>query len=317
MQVEQSTRLERGTRERIDQLPEADLELLSDYSRSAGRSRVTEEEAAHLRTLSLIKNALAKFDLSKNEVRVYLFLARFGAQKAQRVAEALGVHRTEAYKILRRLEKQGLVSCLFERPMKFVAAPFERALESLIEERRHRIYQLERRKKELLDIWLSLPAPTEFKTPSETFQVLEGRRQISVKANDLLHGCERELLMVVSDRTLLWLFNSPFFDELDEIARSRRLDVRILTHFSPTSTYVLEQIKLGEGDFAYLGSEESPGFMVSDGRQMILMMDGEREEGKPFSMWTNYAAIVKSFRLLFTLLWKREPAASVPQLVKV
>jgi len=79
---------------------------------TAGRSKVTEEEAEHLKALKSIKNALIKFDLSKNEVRVYLFLARFGAQKAQRIAEALNVHRTEAYKILRRLEKQGLVSCV-------------------------------------------------------------------------------------------------------------------------------------------------------------------------------------------------------------
>jgi len=310
MQVGQINRFERkDSKEPEDQLLEADLELLPVYSRAASRNRVTEEEATHLRALGLIKKALTKFDLSKNEVRVYLFLARFGAQKAQRIAEALGVHRTETYKILRRLERQGLVSCVFERPMKFVAVPFERALENLIEERRHRIHQLEQRKKELLDIWLSLPKPEEVKPQSETFQVLEGRRQISVKANELLHGCSRELLIAVSDKNLLWLYNSPFFDDLEKIAKKRRLDVRILTNFSPTSTYVLEQINLCEGDFAYLGVEGAPDFIISDSSQMFLIMErGRVEEDKPFAMWTNYKSIVKSFRLLFSLLWKKEAA---------
>ena len=316
MQVGQSKRLERvASRETDDQLPEVDLDLLLVYSRAPGRNKVTEEEAAHLRAMKLIKKALAKFALSKNEVRVYLFLARFGAQKAQKIAEALGIHRTEAYKILRRLERQGLVSCVLERPMKFVAAPFERALENLIEEKRHLVHQLERRKKELLDVWFSLPRVEKVKTPSETSQVLEGRRQISVKANELLHGCGRELLMAVPDRSLLWLYNSPFFDDLEKVARKRRLDVRIMTNFSPTSTYVLEQINLGEGDFAYLEAEETPGFIMSDGCQMLLLMERERDGGnKPFAMWTNYGSIVKAFRLLFTLLWKKEPAAPILQL---
>ena len=312
MQKGQLKHLKREETKGTEQLPEADLELLPLYNRAANRSRVTEEEATHLRALRLIKKALTKFDLSKNEVRVYLFLARFGAQKAQRIAEALSVHRTEAYKILHRLERHGLVSCIFERPMKFVAAPFERALENLIEERRHRIYQLEQRKKELLDIWLSLPKPEDVKTRSETFQVLEGRRQISVKANELLDGCNSELLMVFPDRNLLWLYNSPFFDELEKIARKRPLEVRILTNFSPTSTYVLEQIDLGDGDFAYLEAEEAPSFIMSDGCQILLMMErGRAGEENPFAMWTNYRSIVKAFRLLFTLLWKKESAAPV------
>ena len=318
MQVGQINRFERkASEEPEDQLLEADLELLPVYSRAANRNRVTEEEATHLRALGLIKKALTKFDLSKNEVRVYLFLARFGAQKAQRIAEALGVHRTETYKILRRLERQGLVSCVFERPMKFVAVPFERALENLIEERRHRIHQLEQRKKELLDIWLSLPKPEEVKPQSETFQVLEGRRQISVKANELLHGCSRELLIAVSDKNLLWLYNSPFFDDLEKIAKKRRLDVRILTNFSPTSTYVLEQINLCEGDFAYLDVEGAPDFIISDSSQMFLIMErGRVEEDKPFAMWTNYKSLVKSFRLLFSLLWKKEAAGPLLRLAE-
>jgi len=313
MQLEQIKHLDRRVHNGNDgQQIEPDLELLPVYTKAVGRNKVSEEEAVHLRALKFIKSALEKFDLSKNEVKVYLFLARFGAQKAQKIAEALGVHRTEAYKILRRLEKQGLVSCVFERPMKFVAAPFEKALENLIEEKRHRIHQLEQRKKELLDIWLSLPTPEEVKTPNETFQVLEGRRQISVKANELLEGCSHELLMVFPDKNLLWLYNSPFFEDLEKILRKRRLDVRILTNFSQTSTYVLEQVNMGEGDFAYLETDgDVPGFIISEGSQMLLLMGRGRDGEKPFAIGTNYRSIVNAFRLLFTLLWKKETSAPI------
>jgi sugar-specific transcriptional regulator TrmB len=242
------------------------------------------------------------------KVRVYLYLARFGAQKAQRIAEALGVHRTEAYKILRRLEKQGLVSCVFERPMKFVSVPFEKALGSLIEERRQRVHQMEQWKKELLKTWRSLPTPEDKVTRKETFQVLEGRRQVGVKATEILGGCTSKIHMILRDETLLWLFNSPFFDDLEKLAKKKMVKVSLITNFSPTSTYVLEEVDLGKGDFDYKEIEDSPCFIISDTGQMLLLMRREGDDGKPYAMWTNYETLVQSFKLLFNLLWTEKSA---------
>lgn len=69
----------------------------------------------------------------KNEVKVYIYLARTGEHKASEISEALSLHRTETYRILQDLEKRGLVSSVFEKPLKFTAAPFEKALDILIE----------------------------------------------------------------------------------------------------------------------------------------------------------------------------------------
>jgi len=304
MQLERSKRPEDEASVSNENL-ESDIELLSSHLRNPGRTRVTEEEAEHLKALRQIRNALAKFDLSKNEVRVYLYLARFGAQKAQRIAEALSVHRTEAYKILRRLEKQGLVSCVFERPMKFVSVPFESALENLIEERRQRIHQMEQWKKKLMLTWQSLPQAEAKKIKKETFQVLEGRRQLSVKATQLLDECNTELLMVLSDENLLWLYNSPFFEDLEKIAEKRGITVRIMTNFSPTSTYVFDEVSLGEGDFIYKDISDSPCFIMSDSEQMLLLMEsGQEGDEKNFAIWTNYRTMLKAFSLLFDLIWK-------------
>ncbi len=291
---------------------EANIELLTTHTRNTSRTRVTEEDAEHLRALKRIKNALSKFDLSKNEVRVYLYLARFGAQKAQRIAEALSVHRTEAYKILRRLEKQGLVSCVFERPMKFVSIPFDKALENLIEERRQKVYQMEQWKKQLMETWQSLPKPTAKKTRRETFQVLEGRRQVSVKATQLLDGCEKDVLMVLSDENLMWLYNSPYFDDLEKIVNKKGVNVRLMTNYSPTSTYVLEEVSLGEGDFNYKQLSNAPCFILIDNEQMLLLMEREEgADGKPFAIWTNYNTLVKSYSLLFEMIWKEPQDISV------
>ena len=304
MQLERLSRLDSGTEE--DR--ESDLELLTVRSR-INTKKVSDVDVEHLKSLKRIKDALSRFDLSKNEVRVYLYLARFGAQKDQRIAEALSVHRTEAYKILRRLEKQGLVSCVFERPMKFVSVPFEKALGSLIEERRQRVHQMEQWKKELMKTWSSLPTPEDKVPRKETFQVLEGRRQLGVKATEILNGCTDEIHMVLRDETLLWLYNSPFFDNLETIAKKRGVKVSLITNFSPTSTYVLEEVDLGKGDFDYKEVENSPCFIISDSGQMLLLLHRDGDDKKPSAMWTNYMTLVQSFKMLFDLLWTEK---SVP-----
>jgi len=302
IQVEQ-LKIEKIEKKKSD-LMDDELELLPVYTRETSRSRIPSETIDHLKALKNINQALTKFKLSKNEVRVYLYLARFGAHKAQSVAEALSVHRTEAYKILRRLEAQGLISRVMERPMKFVAVAFEKVLDNLIEERRQRIYQMEQRKAELLKIWKSLPEPENVQHSKETFQVLEGKRHISVRLNELLGGCQESIDIVVSDINLIWLYNTPFLDDLDEVAMDEGVKVRLLTNYSPTSSYVLDQIEVGNGDFAYLKKHEMPGFFIKDGKEMILLM--ANDQSNLYGMWTNYDSIVRSYDILFNLLWKNK-----------
>lgn len=300
MQVGQ-LQLEKGETKKTE-LMEDELELLSVYTKETSRTRIPSEAMQHISALKSIDQALSRFKLSKNEVRVYLYLARFGAHKAQSVAEALGVHRTEAYKILRRLETQGLISRVMERPMKFVAVPFETVLNNLIEERRQRIYKMEQQKTELLKIWKSLPEPENVQQTKETFQVLEGKRHISVRLNELLSNCNETFDIVASDNNLIWLYNTPFLEELDKLATKKGIKVRLLTNYSPTSSYVLDQIEMGDSDFAYLKKYEMPGYFVKDGEEMILLMSND--QSNLFGMWTNYETIVDSYKILFELLWK-------------
>jgi len=78
--------------------------------------------------------------------------------------------------------------------------------------------------------------------------------------------------MMLSDENLLWLYNSPFFDDLEKKVSKKGLNVQLITNFSPTSTYVLEEVSLGKGDFTYKELDEAPCFIISDNGQMLLLM---------------------------------------------
>jgi sugar-specific transcriptional regulator TrmB len=283
---------------------EEDRELVALYSNAKQKVSFSGEDVEQLYSLNSIRSALMKFDLSKNEIRVYLYLARSGTERAQNIAEALLVHRTETYKILRRLEKQGLVSCTLERPMKFLAVPFDKALSNLIENRRQRLKALERRREELIELWSALPKIERIQSMDETFQILEGKEQINVKAEELLRRCKKELFIAGNEDYLLRLYNSTFFDDFAKLSRKHKFDARILTNFCQTTSYILERIDLGEADFSYLDDlEEVPSFIVSDGEEFLFSLGSD--EGTSYAVCTNYRSLVKSFRLLFLLLWKK------------
>jgi sugar-specific transcriptional regulator TrmB len=286
------------------ELMDDELDLLPIFTKTTNRTRIPSETLEHIDALKNIDKALSRFKLNKNEVRVYLYLARFGAHKAQSIAEALGVHRTEAYKILRRLEEQGLITRVMERPMKFLAVSFETVLDNLIEERRQKVYQMEQRKSELLKMWASLPEPESVNKRKETFQVLEGKKHISVRLAELLQNAETEFHMIISDENLIWLYNTPFLDDVQNRGKEKGLTTRLMTNYSPTSSYVMEEMEIGKGDFAYLKKEKIPGFFMNDKGEMILFMGND--QNNVTGMWTNYETLVESYRILFSLLWKKK-----------
>jgi sugar-specific transcriptional regulator TrmB len=259
------------------------------------------EQENQYKALKEINTALLRLRLSKNEVKIYLFLARHGAQKAQKIAESLGVPRTEAYKILRELENKGIVFRILERPMKFMVAPFEKILEEDIEERRQKIHKLEKKKDELLNLWQTLPKTHDSEDVKETLQIIEGKRQISARIAKTLRGTSRQIRVVVSDRHLVWLFNSTFFEELNE---KGEIEARILTDYSQTSTFVMEQVEMTSCDFAFLHTKGQPSFIVSDAGTLILLMENSDE--KFSAMETNYTSMLTSYTALFDLLWKNQ-----------
>jgi len=306
MQMPQLQRLqkEKAAKREEDATDETDSDLIVLYNRSLGRSKAMGDAEDHMNALKQINRALTRFKLSRNEVKVYLFLARYGSQKVQQIAENIGIHRTEAYKILRSLEAQGLIARILEKPMRFSALPLERVLGNLIEERRRRITQLEQRKIELLEMWRSLPQVEGLVSDKEILQVIEGRHQVMAKVSELLKNSETEFQAVVSDKVLVWLFNNLFFEEINGLMKRRPLDVRMMTQYSPTSTYVIDKTDTCNMDFAFLKRSNQPSFFLADNKQALLLMNND--DSKLVAMWTNYEAVVASFRNLFEQLWRNQ-----------
>jgi len=284
-------------------------EVVKLYDEHAGVWKFVRKDRGPLKSIEIIESMFQKLGLSKNEIRVYVYLARSRERKASEVSEALSLHRTETYRILRDLEKRGLVSSVFEKPLKFIAIPFERAIEALIETKKLGIQRLESRKQRLVDIWLSLPQPHVEFTRKEVFQILEGEEQIDLKAKEITQGTEREVKVFASKEDLGRLYYSGFIDGLERLSR-KGFDVKLLTTSSSKSRFFVEKIKLVDARVAVSDVEGVPTFILVDEGQLLFMIrkngdySGERaRKEKVAALLTNYEAFINALEKLFSELW--------------
>lgn len=289
--------------------PEAET-VVRLYDEKAGLYKFVMKDKGPLKSLEEIENTLQKLGLSKNEIRVYIYLARTGMLKASDISEVISLHRTETYRILRDLEKMGLVSSVFEKPLKFVATPFDKTLDLLINSKKLRLQLLERKKKDLVDLWISLPKAEVEYVKREVFQILEGEEQINLKADEILTKTEREIWVFASDSDISRFYHSGFLDRLERTEK-KDLSVRLLTNSSAKSYFFVKKLKLNGVKTSAVCPTDLPSFIIADQAQLLFSIKRNGEERsesdekreKLAALWTNYEAFIKALGVLFEELW--------------
>ncbi|MEM1531004.1 MAG: helix-turn-helix domain-containing protein [Candidatus Bathyarchaeia archaeon] len=285
--------------------------VLGEYKRITSRrqsrselGRILENEEA-ARVFNRIEETLMKLGLSRNEARVYVFLARKKEAKASEISTALLLNRTETYRILMNLQKMGLISTVFEKPLKFIALPLEKSLSLLIETKKLSISALEIEKEKIIESWRSLPK-NEIPVPRrEIFQVLEGYEHINLKVKDMIEDVDSEIYICASEDCLGRFYYAGLLDAVEENAR-RGVRVMFLAKKSPKNIFFMRDLK--RSDIRYLQSEleETPFFIIADNEEMLLFLDSIMEEnrlGKPIALYTNCTVLIKALHKLFMTLW--------------
>lgn len=283
-------------------------DLTKVYDEASGSWRFVKKDQGLNKQLLVIEDTLSRLGLLKNEVRVYLYLARAGEKKAAEIAEAISLHRTETYRVLRDLEKKGIVFSAFEKPIKFTAVSLEKAIDMLIETQRMRIKDLEKEKAGLITLWSSMPQPKPENSSKEIFQILEGEQQMTLKANEILQRTKSELQIFAPSDSMGRLYHSDFIDNLEK--HSNKVKVTLLTDNSLKSKFFLEQMRWAAHEYRILDVKNIPCFMISDGKELLITVQRDeknrQEESKSklkvVILWTNYIAFVKALQMLFSKL---------------
>lgn len=283
-------------------------ELIRIYDEKSDAVKFVKRDKGFSKQLLTVEETLSRFGLLKNEVKVYLHLARVGEKKAGEIAEAINLHRTETYRILRDLEKKGILFSVFEKPLKFTAVPLDKAIDLLVDAQKMRIKMLEREKASVVELWLSMPQPKVEKVKKELFQMLEGEQQVILKADELLEKTEKEFQIFAPDEHLAQLYYSDFTDKLKK--KQEKLNITLLTENSPKSIFFIEQMHWPKHKYGLVEAQNLPCFMISDRKELLIAFhendvtseSGDKKKFKTAAIWTNYTAFVWTLQMLFTKL---------------
>jgi sugar-specific transcriptional regulator TrmB len=270
--------------------------------------KLIKRDKGFTKQISTIEETLSKYGLLKNEIKVYLYLARAGEKKAGEIAEAISLHRTETYRILRDLEKKGILFSVFEKPLKFTAVTLDKAIDLLVDAQKMKIRQLEKDKITLVEMWMSLPQQKTEAVKKELFQMLQGEQQVILKAEELLEKTTSEFQIFVPDDYLSQLYYSDFTEALRE--KLGQIDIKLLTQDSSKAAFFIEQMEWPAQKSQTVQTQNLPCFMISDKRELLIAFHesdssaetGDKKKDKTSAIWTNYNAFVWTLQMLFSKL---------------
>jgi sugar-specific transcriptional regulator TrmB len=107
-------------------------------------------------SLERIIRTLEGFGFEQVEAEVYVYLAKKGPLKANKIASALKLSRQKLYPVLKNLQNKGIVAINAQYQSLFFAVEFEKALEMLVKTDLEKARIIKKTKKELLSSWQSM-----------------------------------------------------------------------------------------------------------------------------------------------------------------
>ena len=260
---------------------------------------------------------LQSFHLTPEESKAYLFLLRSGPKSAGKVARYIKSYRMKTYRILRELEKRGLIEATIERPQKFVAVPLEKGLELQINERKEKLSKLERSRDAILEQWKKNYVEPDVEHIK--IRIIQGRKQFFNFLDQLIEKAVTEINLLTTKNDLYRLSLTEITDRL-RAANKKGVKIKLLTQMDRSAVSVINEFtEFSEVRHTVLSS--SLRFLIIDNEDVLstFAMDDSMnmKTQEDTTMWTNAPNYATTVTAYFMNLWNQsEKAESIlPKLV--
>lgn len=250
-----------------------------------------------------LRTELQGFGLTRNEAVTYIYLLRTGAKKAGEVSRCTGINRPETYNVLTCLQNKGLISSTFDQPLRFIAAPLQKALDLLVSVEGDRLRFIEKRKDEVLTRFNSISRLGEAEQANERFVVLSGRRQNYSTATNLIKRAKSSVYIVAPEHQVSNLYLQGFFDLAN--GSSSGLDIRIVSHFTRSSSELLHELaSIAKIMIFGVRLRDIPNFILVDSSEILFFASKQDPAGRDLrTIYTNHGSMADALLTLFDFLW--------------
>jgi sugar-specific transcriptional regulator TrmB len=251
-----------------------------------------------------LTEALAEFGLRHNQSKIYIFLGKFGSKTAPEISKILQIPRTETYHVINSLQNRGLVTAEFVTPTRYSALSIEKALTALISIEREKINTISKQKKNVIDLWNDIPSfiIETNDEQKEKLQVLQGGASINNKIASMIHDCQKEFLMLGTEKDIARFYHADFFEILD----SSIIKARFIVSPAKKIPNFIEDVDISLIKVLPNGKSDTSCFIIKDSSEALLFTKNASHNTNDITaIWTNSKSLIDSMYMLFGCCWEK------------
>ncbi len=198
--------------------------------------------------MKTIKAALSEFGLTKKEAEIYIYLAKHGLLTGGEISKQTKTHRALVYRILKSLQKKGVVEATLESPTRFSPIPFEKILDENIRIKQEEAISLEKAKNGLLSDWVKISGH-RIEPDVGTFFVIKGNRKICSKISQMIKQTKNHFSAVLAVPELVRNEQFGVFDSVYNHSLKSKIKFQFITELSHKNLGAIKLLypKLREG----------------------------------------------------------------------
>jgi HTH-type transcriptional regulator, sugar sensing transcriptional regulator len=246
--------------------------------------------------MSISERASASLEglgLNGSEVKAYIALLKGGSMTANDVSREARIPYSKVYDALESLHKRGWVEVQKSRPIVYTAKPPDAALEEL--KARSETERKEREQVALEELMTIYVSRGEQERPD--IWIMRGTNEILSRVKNLLLNCRTELLIALPPQLV------SLTDRIEPLmATLKEKGVRSLILTSPELPRgAAEQL----GKYAEIRTRKTMygGGLVSDSREVVLLLAGGEQGGLPLAIWASHHGLASFAKDYFEFLW--------------
>jgi len=246
--------------------------------------------------MSLSERASASLEglgLNGSEVKAYIALLRGGSMTANDVSREARIPYSKVYDALESLHRRGWVEVQKSRPIVYTAKPPDAALEEL--KSRTETERKEREQVALEELMAIYVSRGEQEKPD--IWIMRGTNEILSRVKNLLLNCRTELLIALPPQLV------SLTDRIEPLmAALKEKGVKSLILTSPE---LPQDAAARLGRYAEIRTRTTMygGGLVSDSREVVLLLAGGEQGGLPLAIWASHHGLASFAKDYFEFLW--------------
>jgi sugar-specific transcriptional regulator TrmB/pimeloyl-ACP methyl ester carboxylesterase len=261
-----------------------------------------------------IQQALKDFGLTEKEAEIYIFLAKHGVLTGGEVSKQTKTHRALTYRILKSLQKKGVVESTLESPVRFFSVPFEKLLDENIRVKQEEAVSLEKAKTGLLSDWKNISSK-RIEPDVGKFVVIEGNRKIYSKISQMINETKSQFSAILTIPELIRNEQFGVFDTIYDHRLKSKIKFQFLTEISNEYLKAVKLLNknLHEGfDLKARNHSSSfsllPRMVARDNEEILFFISPKTDmlvtEQNEKCICTNNKSLVQTLIGIFTELWQ-------------